>query len=173
MDLYPSLKLAKMCAKPGAERDALPCLQLSPGSSRPARGRHDRKPRGHLSWSVNIIYNFIHSFIHSFGGVRISWQFVGIVNRGSEQNALVSLTLFVTPKPLLTSNAKRPTRTIAESSKAAVRPAQALRYGRSSHSQSLISSPILLVLDSFGCKQTHPPAFFVPVFFLCSKPFNR
>jgi hypothetical protein len=40
--------------------------------------------------------------------VRISWQFVGIVNRGSEQNALVSLTLFVTPKPLLTSNAKRP-----------------------------------------------------------------
>ena len=29
------------------------------------------------------------------------------------------------------------------------------------------------VLDSFGCKQTHPPAFFVPVFFLCSKPFNR
>ncbi len=41
--------------------------------------------------------------------MRISWQFVGIVNRGSEQNALVSLTVFVTPRPLLTSNAKRPT----------------------------------------------------------------
>ncbi len=36
----------------------------------------------HLSWSVNIFYNFIHSFIHSFGGVRISWQFVRILNRG-------------------------------------------------------------------------------------------
>ena len=42
------------------------------------------------------------------------------------------------------------------------------RFGteRSSHSQSLIPSPILLVLDSFGCKQTHPPAFFLPSVFL-------
>ena len=91
----------------------------------------------------------------------------------SEQDApSFSSAVFVTLKPLLTSNAKRPktrtrtmTRTIAESSKAAVHPAQALRYGRSSHSQSVIPSQILLVvvvvLDVFASEQKCASCFLV------------